>query len=63
MTATERTAATTPNPAEAARVILFAAPRKNPLERDYGTGYGKSSGYATNRRYTTDWAGPRFRVA
>ncbi|AXK73303.1 hypothetical protein DWG18_14130 [Lysobacter sp. TY2-98] len=53
-----------PTPVEVARIVQFAAPaRQNPLERDFGTGYGKSSGYASNRRYTTDWAGPRFRVA
>ena len=62
MTATQRTP--NPTPAQAARVVPFAAaPRQNPIERDYGTGYGKSSGYATTRRYTSDWAGPRFRVA
>ncbi|WP_133501705.1 hypothetical protein [Cognatilysobacter terrigena] len=62
MTATERTP--NPTPAEAARVVPFTAtPRQNPIERDYGTGYGKSSGYASTRRYTSDWAGPRFRVA
>ena len=32
-------------------------------ERDFGVGYGNSSGYASARRYTQDWATPRFRCA
>jgi hypothetical protein len=32
-------------------------------ERDFGVGYGNSSGYAGNRRYTTEWAQPLFRCA
>ena len=32
-------------------------------ERDFGVGYGNSSGYGTRRRYTTPWAQPRFRFA
>ncbi|HEV8694799.1 MAG TPA: hypothetical protein VGQ93_11555 [Lysobacter sp.] len=32
-------------------------------ERDFGVGYGNSSGYASNRRYTTDWPQPLFRCA
>lgn len=31
-------------------------------ERDFGIGYGNSSGYGCTRRYASDWAGaPRFR--
>lgn len=30
-------------------------------ERTTGTGYGRSSGYAANRRYTSDWGQVRFR--
>jgi hypothetical protein len=29
--------------------------------RDFGTGYGRSSGYAAERRYTSDWGQARFR--
>lgn len=29
--------------------------------RDFGVGYGRSSGYASSRRYTSDWAPPCFR--
>ncbi len=32
-------------------------------ERDFGVGYGSSSGYASARRYTRDWGNERFRVA
>lgn len=30
-------------------------------ERDFGIGYGASSGYAQDRRYTSDWGQARFR--
>lgn len=30
-------------------------------ERDFGIGYGNSSGYALDKRYTSDWGSPRFR--
>lgn len=33
------------------------------LERTAGTGYGRSSGYASTKRYTSDWGQPRFRCA
>ena len=63
MTATERTAPN-PIPAETARIVPFTlSNRLGPRERDFGIGYGKSSGYATTRRYTTESIGPRFRVA
>ncbi len=29
--------------------------------RDVGVGYGRSSGYALDKRYTRDWGGLRFR--
>lgn len=62
MNATERTVI--PTPAPSARVVPFTlSNRIGPRDRDFGIGYGKSSGYAANRRYTTEWAGPRFRVA
>ncbi|GHA86839.1 hypothetical protein [Cognatilysobacter bugurensis] len=32
-------------------------------ERDFGVGYGRSSGYAAPRRYVTNAALPRFRFA
>ena len=30
--------------------------------RDFGVGYGNSSGYASGRRYTCEWVTPRFRM-
>jgi hypothetical protein len=56
----------TPNPAPSTtqQAALGAAPvRHLHRERDYGVGYGNSSGYASNRRYTTNWAKPLFRFA
>ncbi len=32
-------------------------------ERDFGIGYGKSSGYASDRRYTTRTFTPLYRCA
>ena len=32
-------------------------------ERDFGVGYGNSSGYAADRRYTRDWGNAHFRFA
>jgi hypothetical protein len=37
--------------------------RRTHRERDFGVGYGSSSGYASGKRYTSDWAQPRFRCA
>ena len=54
-----------PTPAVAdTRIVPF--PDNNRLvarEREFGTGYGRSSGYSTQRRYASDWAQPRFRFA
>ncbi len=30
-------------------------------DRDFGIGYGSSSGYALDKRYTSDWGQTRFR--
>ncbi|GAB3100671.1 hypothetical protein [Lysobacter terrae] len=32
-------------------------------ERDFGVGYGNSSGYASNRRYSSSGFAPLFRCA
>jgi hypothetical protein len=29
--------------------------------RDFGIGYGNSSGYASDKRYTPSWGQPRFK--
>lgn len=50
------------NPSTGAKIIPFAA-RRNYRARDFGVGYGNSSGYAFDKRYTTDWGQIRFRCA
>ncbi len=41
-----------------------ANPVRRPYrERDFGVGYGKSSGYAADRRYTTRTFTPLYRCA
>jgi hypothetical protein len=43
---------------------IVAMPRRRSYRtRDIGTGYGRSSGYALDKRYTTDWGQIRFRCA
>ena len=55
---------TTHTPADPARdtVVPLSSSRRY-LERTAGTGYGRSSGYASTKRYTSDWGQPRFRCA
>ena len=37
-------------------------PRREYRERDFGVGYGRSSGYASQRQYANGWSGQlRFR--
>ena len=48
--------------AETARVVPFA-PTRRYRERAIGTGYGSSSGYGLDKRYTSDWGSLRFRCA
>ena len=55
------TARTTPTPT--ARNAAPSRPQFDRRERDFGIGYGNSSGYASARRYTRDWGNARFRVA
>jgi len=60
---------TTPNarsaakPADADRNQPGPASQNRHLhrERDFGIGYGNSSGYASRRRYTSSWAPSQFR--
>lgn len=44
--------------AKASAPVVRAAHRP----RDFGVGYGNSSGYASGRRYTCEWVTPRFRM-
>jgi len=55
---------TTPSPVQARRSVVVTLPvRHVHRERDFGIGYGNSSGYASERRYASNWAPPRFRFA
>ncbi len=41
---------------------LITSPRREYRERDFGVGYGRSSGYASQRQYANGWNGQaRFR--
>ncbi len=55
--------ARTPSSPRATTQFAPAPVRHLHRERDFGVGYGNSSGYASGRRYTNDWAQPRFRCA
>ena len=50
----------TPNRTHADNVVALQA-RRERRERDFGIGYGSSSGYASAKRYTSDWGLTRFR--
>jgi hypothetical protein len=55
---------TSPSPVQDRRAVAPTLPvRHTHRERDFGVGYGNSSGYASNRRYASNWATPRFRFA
>ena len=45
-------------------VVIPMPIRHTHRERDFGVGYGNSSGYASTRRqYASNWAPPRFKFA
>ena len=48
--------------ADADRIVPFA-PTRRYRERAVGTGYGSSSGYGLDKRYTSDWGQLLFRCA
>ncbi len=58
-TTTTRTSADTTNNV----VSIASKTRRTYGARSFGVGYGKSSGYAADKRYTTDWGQIRFRCA
>lgn len=62
MNALRTYAAPSAKPAPSPVVVALATARLH-RERDFGVGYRNSSGYASNRRYTSEWAPPRFRFA
>ena len=51
---------TVPNPRNGNRNVLRSdvPTRREYRERDFGVGYGRSSGYASDRRYASAWNGP-----
>ena len=51
--------------AHAARPVAAVAPssRREPRSRDFGIGYGSSSGYFSQRRYSGNAFAPRFRCS
>lgn len=61
MTSTARTADRTPTPTPGPTTSTVRVDRNR--ARDFGVGYGNSSGYATARRYASNWGAPRFRCA
>jgi hypothetical protein len=68
-TKTLNTAATiAPTADHARKVVPFSARARlgysaNASGRDFGMGYGNSSGYGLDKRYTSDWGQLRFRCA
>jgi hypothetical protein len=40
-----------------------APARREHRERDFGIGYGNSSGYVSHRRYSSNWGAARFSCA
>lgn len=62
---TSQTAAnTSATSAPSAGAVVIPMPtRHTHRERDFGIGYGNSSGYASARQYASNWAPPRFKCA
>ena len=42
-------------------VSIASKARRSYAARSFGVGYGNSSGYAQDKRYTSDWGQIRFR--
>lgn len=42
---------------------VISVRRREYRARDFGVGYGNSSGYARDKRYTSDWGQLRFRCS
>jgi hypothetical protein len=55
------TAPSRPTLQSADRRAQAASSRRVHRERDFGVGYGNSSGYASERRYSPNGPQPRFR--
>lgn len=62
MTTIQRPSFTQPRRTTPLQPVTTPSPRREYRERDFGVGYGSSSGYATRRQYVSGWNGePRFR--
>ncbi|MFD0739795.1 hypothetical protein ACFQZQ_10930 [Lysobacter koreensis] len=54
----------TPSTVNAASAAAIPMPTRHVHRaRDFGVGYGNSSGYASDRKYVSQWAPPRFKFA
>ena len=56
-----RTADQTVRSAASTVTVAAGSSRRTYRSREAGIGYGRSSGYGLDRRYTSDWAALRFR--
>ncbi len=52
-----------PNAQPAGANVIAMPIRHTHRVRDFGVGYGNSSGYASSRQYASQWATPRFKCA
>ncbi|MDQ3056499.1 MAG: hypothetical protein M3Q96_01935 [Pseudomonadota bacterium] len=52
----------TTQPTKSSLKLVSTTRRQAHRTRDFGVGYGNSSGYASERRYTSDWSQIRFRM-
>ena len=57
------TASARPSAPTAGAVVIPMPTRHVHRERDFGVGYGNSSGYASERKYASQWAPSRFKLA
>ena len=55
--------ATPPSPNRNHDNVAASPARRERRARQFGAGYGSSSGYASGRRYVNDWGLTRFRFA
>lgn len=49
--------------AQSGAVVIPMPTRHIHRQRDFGVGYGNSSGYASDRKYVSHWSPPRFKFA
>lgn len=59
-TATPATVSAAGHRSPADKAVIARIVRRERRARDYGVGYGSSSGYASGKRYAENWGNPRF---